>query len=124
VDSGDCLNYTEVGDPGTNSCPAKTSGFSSGRLLAGPTPASGATVSNLYVDSTATVSGKDTVLVAVIDNTTAATLLSCTVNSTSKNTCSNTGSSGPVAAGDNIEVKLTATGPSGSEKQWRVRFRY
>jgi hypothetical protein len=81
-------------------------------------------VSNLYVDSNANVSGNDTVLVAVIDNTTGATLLSCPVNSASKNTCSNGGSSGPVAAGENIEVKLTATGSSGNNKQWRVRFRY
>ena len=25
---------------------------------------------------------------------------------------------------DNIEVKVTATGPSGNNKSWRVRFRY
>jgi hypothetical protein len=124
VANGHCLNYTEVGDPGNAPCPGKTTGFSAGRLLAGPTPAGGATVSNLYADSNATVSGKDTVLVAVIDNTTGATLLSCTVNSTTKKSCSNTSGSGPVAAGDNIEVKLTATGPSGNNKQWRVRFRY
>ncbi|HEV2982245.1 MAG TPA: hypothetical protein VGX51_12500, partial [Solirubrobacteraceae bacterium] len=124
VASGHCLNYAEVGDPGTGSCPSKTTGFASGRLLAGPTPANGATVSNMYVDSNANVSGSDSVLVAVIDNTTGAPLLSCTVTKASKNTCSNPGSSGPVAAGDNIEVKLTATGSSGNEKQWRVRFRY
>jgi hypothetical protein len=124
VASGHCLNYTEVGDPGNASCPSKTTGFSSGRLLAGPTPANGATVSNLYADSNASVSGSDTVLVAAIDNTTAATLLTCTVTKVSKNACSNTGSSGPVAPGDNIEVKLTVTGSSGNLKQWRVRFRY
>jgi hypothetical protein len=124
VPSGHCLDYTEVGDPGAASCPGKTTGFSSGRLLAGPTPANGATVSNMYVDSNAKVSGKDTVLVAVIDNTTGATLLSCTVESTSKSSCSNTGTSGPVAAGENIEVRLTATGSSGNYKDWRVRFRY
>ena len=54
-------------------------------------------------------SGTDTVLVAVIDNTTEKTLLSCTVNSTNKSHCSNSSESGSVAAGDNIEVKLTAT---------------
>jgi hypothetical protein len=124
VASGRCLNYTEVGDPGNASCPSKTSGFSAGRLLAGPTPANGATVTGLFVDSNASVSGKDSVLVAVIDNTTGATLLTCTVNSTGKNSCSNNGSSGSVAGGDNIEVKLTATGSSGNYKQWRVRFRY
>jgi hypothetical protein len=124
VASGHCLNYTEVGDPGNATCPGKTSGFAAGRLLAGPTPANGATVTNLYADSNANVSGKDSVLVAVIDNTTGAALLSCMVNSASKSSCSNAGSSGSVAPGENIEVKLTATGPSGNSKQWRVRFRY
>jgi hypothetical protein len=62
----------------------------------------------------------DTVTVAVIDNTTGATLLSCTVNSTNKNSCSNSSGSGSAAAGDNIEVKLTASGPSGNNMLWRV----
>jgi Collagen triple helix repeat (20 copies) len=124
VASGRCLNYAEVGDPGTGSCPSKTSGFASSRLLAGPTPANGATVTNLYADSNASVSGTDSVLVAVIDNTTGATLLSCTVTKATKSVCSNPGSSGAVSPGDNLEVKVTATGSSGSEKQWRVRFRY
>jgi hypothetical protein len=60
----------------------------------------------------------------VIDNTTGATLLSCTVDSTNKNHCSNTSGSGSAAPGENIEVKVKATGPSGKNKQWRVRFRY
>lgn len=124
MDSGHCLNYTELGDPGAGACPGKTSGFSSGRMLAGPTPANGATVSNMYVGSNASLSGTDTVLVAVIDNTTGATLLTCTVTKASKGSCSNSTGSGSVAPGENIEVKLTATGSSGTGKQWRVRFRY
>src|ERR1700680_2794763 len=68
----------------------------------------GATVTNLYADSNATVTGTDTVLVAVIDNTTGATLLSCTVNKTNKNSCFNSSGSGSAAAGGNIEVKLSA----------------
>jgi hypothetical protein len=93
-------------------------------FLAGPTPANGATVTNLYADSNATVKGSDAALVAVIDNTTGATLLSCTVNSTTVNHCSNTTESGSAAAGENLEVKVTATGSSGNSKSWRVRFRY
>jgi hypothetical protein len=81
-------------------------------------------VSNLYADSNAAVIGTDSVLVAVIDNTTGTTLLSCTVNSTSKNSCSNSSESGAAAGGDNIEVKLTATGASGNSKLWRVTFRF
>jgi hypothetical protein len=70
------------------------------------------------------VTGTDTVLVAVIDNTTGATLLSCQVNKTTKSSCFNNGPGGSAAPGDNIEVKVTATGSSGNNKQWRVRFRY
>ena len=124
VASGKCLNYTDIAPAGTAVCPGSTTGFSSSKTLAGPTPANGATVTNLYADSSATVSGTDTVLVAVIDNTTGATLLSCTVNSTNKDSCSNASGSGSAAAGENIEVKLTATGESGNSKLWRVTFRF
>jgi hypothetical protein len=124
VPSGSCLDYTELGVNGNGPCPSKTTGFSSSDRLAGPTPAGGATVTKLYADTGATLKGSDTVLVAVIDNTTGATLLTCTVNSTDKHSCSNSSGSGPVAAGENVEVKVTATGASGNNAQWRVRFRY
>jgi hypothetical protein len=126
VGSGHCLKYTELAGQGTGSCPGATTGFSMSGLLAGPTPAGGATVTNLYADSNATVKGSDTALVAVIDNTTGATLLSCTVNSTTVNHCSNTTESGSAAAGESIEVKVTANpaNGSGNSKSWRVRFRY
>jgi hypothetical protein len=87
-------------------------------------PADGATVTNLYADTNATVTGTDQVRVAVIDNTTSTELLSCTVNSTNINHCENKIGSGSAAAGDNIEVKLTMSGESGVNKRWRVRFRY
>ena len=45
---------------------------------------------------------------SVIDNTTGATLLSCTVTSSSNHSCSNTKESGSAAPGDNLEVKITA----------------
>jgi hypothetical protein len=67
---------TELAGPGSGPCPPKTLGFSASGLLAGPTPAKGATVTELYADTNAIVKGSDTVLVAVIDNTTGATLLS------------------------------------------------
>ena len=124
VPTGNCLNYTELEGPGNDTCPPKTAGFSASRLLAGPTFANGATVTSLYAETNATLSGTDTVLVAVIDNTTAEPLLSCTVNSTSKSSCSNGSGSGAAAAGDKIEVKVTATGSSGNNKKWQVRFRY
>jgi hypothetical protein len=70
------------------------------------------------------VTGSDTVLVAVIDNTTGATVLSCSLTSASPKGCSNASSTGSVAAGDNLEVKIMASGASGNGKMWRVRFRY
>ena len=62
-------------------------------------------------------------LLAVIDNTTGATLLSCTVTSTSKGSCSNASRSGSAAPGDKVEVGVTATGLGGNNRQWQVRFR-
>jgi hypothetical protein len=121
--SGYCLNYTELAGQGDGPCPAKTSGYSPSNLLAGPTPASGATVTNLYADMNTTLSGTETATVAVIDNTTAATLLTCTVT-TGKSSCSNAKESGTAAPGDNIEVKMTASGSNCNNKAWRVRFRY
>jgi len=124
VASGKCLNYTELAAQGNGNCPGATSGFSNSNLLAGPTPNNGATPSNLYADSNATVKGSDTASVAVIDNTTGATLISCAVTSASVNQCSAASGSGAASPGDNIEVKVTANGGSGNNKSWRVRFRY
>jgi hypothetical protein len=124
VASGKCLNYTGIGAAGTGACPAATTGWSTSLALAGPTPANGATVTNLYADTNAVVSGADTAEVEVIDNTTGASLLSCTVNSANKSNCSNASGSGPVLAGENIEVRVSAKGVSGENKLWRVRFRY
>jgi hypothetical protein len=124
VPSGDCLRYAELAGPGSGVCPAKTSGYSASDLLAGPTPASGATVTDLYADTNAAPGSKESVLVSVIDNTTGATLLSCTVTSTSDHSCSNAGESGSAPPGDNIEVKVAASGVGSNDREWRVRFRY
>jgi len=124
VPSGYCLNYTELAGQGNGSCPAKTSGYSPSNLLAGPAPASGETVTNLYADTNATLSSKESALVSVIDNTTGATLVSCTVTSSSNHSCSNAKESGSAAPGDNIEVKVTGSGSACNDKAWRVRFRY
>ena len=70
------------------------------------------------------LTGTEAVAVAVIDNATGATLLSCTVNSATKSNCSNSTGSGVAAPGDNIEVKITANGTGCNNKLWRVEFRY
>jgi hypothetical protein len=63
--------------------------------------------------------------VAVIDNTTGVTLQTCEVTATTKNHGENTGVGGTAAAGDNIEVKVTAPGSRCNNRAaWRVRFRY
>ncbi len=124
VPSGYCLNYTELAGQGNGPCPAKTSGYSSSNLLAGPTPANGATVTSLYADTNATLSSRESVLVSVIDNTTGTTLLSCTVTSTSNRSCATAKESGSAAPGQNIAVKVTGSGSSSNNKAWRVRFRY
>ena len=82
-------------------------------------------MTNLYADTNATLTSKESVLVSVIDNTTGATLLSCTVTSSSNHSCSNTKESGSAAPGENVEVKVTAPGSRCNNKaSWRVRFRY
>lgn len=122
--SGYCLNSTELAGQGNGPCPPKTSGYSSSNLLAGPTAANGAIVTSLYANTNATLSSQESVLVSVIDNTTGATLLSCTVTSTSDRSCSNAKGSGSAAPGENIGVKVTSSGSKGYNKAWRVRFRY
>jgi Collagen triple helix repeat (20 copies) len=124
VPNGNCLNYTELVGPGNSYCPPRTTGFSNSPLLAGPTPASGATVSNLFADTSAHLIGAEQATVSVIDNTTQITLLSCNVTALSKGACQNTASSSAVAAGDNIEVKVTSFGIYSNKAPWRVRFRY
>jgi hypothetical protein len=83
-------------------------------------------VTDLYADTTATLTGKEEATVAVINNTTGATLLSCVVNATTKNNCSTPSGSGSAAAGSNIEVKVTLvnTGITLITKVWRATFRY
>ena len=124
VASGVCLHFTGRVTPGAGPCPKATSGYSASFLLSLAMPANGATVSNLYAATSATVTGSDTATVEVIDNTTGATLLSCTVNSTSKNNCSNNAETGTAAAGNKLEVKITTSGKSTADKDWEVTFRY
>ncbi len=82
------------------------------------------TASGAEALTSATLTGSDTATVEVIDNTTGAKLLSCTVNSTSKNNCSNNAETGSAAAGNKLEVKITTSGKSGASKDWEVTFRY
>ena len=129
VQSGDCLTYTEVGqgeeDWNQSRCPGPTSGFSMSSQLLGPIPSNGATVSSLYATVNGKATGTDTASVAVIDNTSGVTLLSCTVTSTNKSSCfSKAGESGAAVPGDYIEVRVITSGSSCANRQWRVMFRF
>ena len=124
VPGGFCLNSTTVALPGGFLCPGPTSGYSFSTTLLGPAPANGATVSNLEAVTTGPVPGGETWLVSVINNTTGATLLTCTVTSSSNNACANSTGSGTVAAGANIEVKITTNEILRLGLPWRVSFRY
>jgi hypothetical protein len=123
VTTGKCLYYADLAGPGNGSCPLGTTGYSASDELMGPTPATGATVTALFADTNAVLTGSETAVVSVIDNTTGATLLSCTVTVSSKDSCSSLASN-TAAAGSNIEVKITSSGVGCSDKAWRVRFRY
>jgi hypothetical protein len=81
------------------------------------------TVTNLEAVGAGPVTGGETWLVSVIDNTTGATLLSCTVTASSNDKCSNTTGSGTAAAGANIEVKITTNEILRLGFGWRVTFR-
>jgi hypothetical protein len=124
VSNGYCLNYTALEGKGQGPCPAKTSGYAVSELLAGPAPAGGETIANLFATTSATLGSKESALVSVIDNTTGVTLLSCTVSSASKGACSNSSGSGTAAPGDYVEVKLTGIGSRWCPGQWRVTFRF
>jgi hypothetical protein len=81
-------------------------------------------VSNLYaVTNGEALHSGESATVAVIDNRTGSILLSCVVNTTTVNHCSNSSTGGTAAAGDYIEVKITATNTLDGKK-WRVAFRY
>jgi YVTN family beta-propeller protein len=124
VASGKCLDFTGRGTTGTGACPPATVGYSASKLLSLAMPADGASVSSLAATMSATVTGSDTAVVEVIDNTTGALLVSCTVNSTTVNECTNNTSTGTAAALNKLEVRITTTGMSAAGKKWEVTFRY
>jgi hypothetical protein len=106
-----------------STCPSATTGPTGNLMLLGPMTANGATVSNLEALTNGTLTGSDTATVTVINNTTGATVLSCTINSTNKSSCQNAASA-TVPAGDYLEVKVTTSGNSGANKEWQVTFRF
>lgn len=83
-------------------------------------PANGAVVSNMYAETSVPLSGTETAAVEVIDNTTGATLLTCTITASSNGVCSNTGSSVFVGAGNKLEVKVTNNAVSANTDAWNV----
>ena len=124
VPSGNCLYWADMQGPGESACPSATVGWSASPLLAGPMPANGGTISDLYAEMSGSLTGSELVLVSVIDNATGGTLAACTVTGTTKNFCSSLGS-GSAPAGHRVEVRvMVRSGVVGNNKQWRVVFRY
>jgi hypothetical protein len=130
VASGSCLNlaYLSTGQ-GQGLCPGPTSGlpttYAGEHELSPPMPAGGARVNDLYAVEDVNLTGTETVQVAVIDNTTGATLLACTINSGTRNHCENGGASPPANPGDLIEVKVTGSAkPLTTCKAIEATFRY
>ena len=121
--SGNCLANQAAGSV---NCPAAVpvNTLSTSTALLGPIPVGGATVSNLEAVTSATASAANTATIAVMNNSTGAVLLSCTINDVSLSTkaCQNAGSAF-VAAGSYLQVKVTVTG-SGMLTQYRASFRY
>jgi hypothetical protein len=124
IPGGFCLNSTSIALPGGGVCPNPTSGWSSSTVLLGPAPTNGLTVSNLAAVTSGSITGAETWLVAVIDNTTGATLLTCTVTASSNDSCGNATGSGTAAAYANLEVKITTNEILRLGMPWRVSFRY
>ena len=91
----------------------------------GPVPAgAGGLVQNLEATTTTAPTGDGTYTADVMDSTTNAVLLSCTVTSAAA-FCQNTGSA-VVAAGHYLQVRITNNPNTGSAlaQSWRVTFRY
>jgi len=123
VASGNCLANQAAG---SSTCPAAVpvNTLSTSTSLLGPIPVGGATVSNLEAVTSATASAANTATIAVMNNSTGAVVLSCTINNVSLTTkaCQNAGSAF-VAAGSYLQVRVTVTG-SGMLTQYRASFRY
>ena len=124
VRPGECLGNTIFDFNNIGACPAAVAAFaytSDARLLEGPVPNGGGTVTNLAASaSKAPTAGKQAV-VDVIDNTTGATLEKCTIPA-GQTHCTDS-SSTPVAAGHYLEVRIDPT-TTALPAAWRVTFRY
>jgi hypothetical protein len=95
--------------------------FSTSGLLAGPIPDNGAVVSYLHAETNGALSAKSSAVIEVIDHDTGVNLLACTV-AVEQESCT-AGVGGHAAPGDQLEVRVTATG-TGANKLWKVSFRY
>ena len=119
------LSFASAANGGQGACPGAQSGFVAGNnFLAGPVPAGGGTVTGLEVLSSVTAAGAGTLTFNVIDNTAGVTKLSCTIDSGSPSSCSNSGSAS-VAAGDYLVVQVVVSNDASVDKSHnRVSFRY
>jgi hypothetical protein len=118
-----CLPYPGNLNAGVigGTCPPPTTGWTNSPFLAGPTPAGGVTVSDLYAVVNVPLAGTDEV--EVWNNTTPGLLLSCTITAGSSS-CSHNGPGGTVAGGEYIEVIVNRLQTPLPNEQFRVTFSY
>src|SRR5262249_35910286 len=116
----DCLALIGYGSDGCEA-PTPANTYNNSKRLEGPVPAGGGTVTNLEVATDTAPGAGKTFVINVQDNTTGATLLSCSIT-VSRKTCTNTGSA-PIPAGHYLQVQVTGLPTRGAPSS-RVTFRY
>jgi hypothetical protein len=103
-------------------CTASPSGYVGNNPdLIGPIPASGGTITNLFVQLDNNVTGTGASWTATVLDNGVPTAVFCTIPTGSQSCTS--GASVAIAAGHWLQVKVTSVnGPAG--RNWRVSFRY
>src|SRR5262249_18094362 len=112
VHTNECIGNATFSQNTHGAGPAATAASSSAadtKSAEGPVPAGGGPVTTLVVTSNTGPPVGSSYLIEVMDNTTGATLLSCSVTPTSSSSCQNTGSVA-VAAGHYLQARLTEVG--------------
>jgi hypothetical protein len=118
-----CIGNAILVDNNHDACPAAVTAntYSADDQLEGPVPAGGGIVTNLKATTNTAPGAGQSYLVEVMNNTTGATLISCTVT-TGNTSCQDT-STTSIAAGEYLQVRIDNQGGA-SNRMWRVSFRY
>jgi hypothetical protein len=124
VPNGECIGNIIFASNNHGGCPSAVTAntfTSEVTFLEGPVPAGGGTVTNLEAVVNTAPTGTQSHTVTVLNNTTGATLLSCSI--TAGNTSCQSTASGSVPAGHYLQVRINNVNGA-SSRQFRVTFRY